>query len=243
MCGRFVLDASLDELRRLFGIEVPATNLEPRYNIAPAQPVCVIRLAGEDSETGVPVGQREMVMMRWGLVPDWMKDWSGGRPLINARSESVAEKPSFRSAYRYRRCLVPANGWYEWLSSSGRGAKQPIHIRLRDPRYRPFAFAGIWELWTGPDGESRLYSLAILTMPAHRSLASIHHRMPVVLAAENYDAWLCSDARLPFDILAKPGFLDDGAYETFPVTTRVNRVSAEGPGLLAGAQPDQSWLL
>lgn len=243
MCGRYVLEASLDDLTKRFGIESPATNLAPRYNIAPTQPVCAIRLAGEDSETGTPVGKREMVMMRWGLVPFWMKEVPKSRPLINARSETVAEKPSFRGSYRHKRCLVPADGWYEWAARSGQRGKQPVYIRPRSPQQRPFAFAGLWDCWTGPGGDNWLLSLSILTMPAHRSMAHIHHRMPVALTDDSYDSWLDPGHHPPADALSGLRIFGDDDYETFDVSTRVNHVAADGPELISAYGPDQPRLL
>lgn len=220
MCGRYVQDASLDELKRLFKIAVPpATNLAPRYNIAPTQPVCAIRLAQEDGGTDAAPGSREMVMMRWGLVPFWMKDVPKSRPLINARAETVAQKPSFRGAFRHRRCLVPATGWYEWTTRRGQSAKQPVLIRPHKADNRPFAFAGLWDCWTGPGGDNWLLSLVILTMPAHPSLSHIHHRMPVVLKPDSYDIWLRSvtatGGRPSADALAGLHLYEAEDYEFF----------------------------
>ncbi|HKI36710.1 MAG TPA: SOS response-associated peptidase [Gemmataceae bacterium] len=183
MCGRFTLFASGDELARLFGFEtagVPA--LEPRYNVAPTQPVAAVRL--DD-------GRRALVLLRWGLIPSWAKDPGIGNSLINARSETAAEKPSFRSAFRQRRCLVPASGFYEWQATGGKH-KQPYHFRRRDGK--PFAFAGLWERWHDGDGQP-VETCAILTTEANAVVRPVHDRMPVILPPGDFAAWL--DPRTP----------------------------------------------
>jgi putative SOS response-associated peptidase YedK len=163
--------------------------LAPRFNIAPTQPVAAVRLAPES-------GQRQLAFLKWGLVPAWAKDPAIGNRLINARAESVAEKPAFRAAFRRRRCLVVADGFYEWQRSGGR--KQPYFIRLRDDR--PFAFAGLWESWEGKDvprtfwetvpGTSLLETCTLITTGPNELMEPIHNRMPVILAPNDYDRWL-----------------------------------------------------
>ncbi len=185
MCGRYTQISSWSELVRLYRITDAATplNLRPRYNIAPTQDVSVVRAAPDG-------GGRTLTRMRWGLVPSWAKDLAIGARLINARAETVAEKPSFRDAYRRRRCLIPADGFYEWQKRPG-GPKQPYLITLKDQR--PIAFAGLWECWNkAPDGRP-VQTCAIITTEANDLLRPIHGRMPVILDAADHDAWLDAD--------------------------------------------------
>ncbi len=176
MCGRFTLRTPAHALAEAFGVpERP--NLAPRYNIAPTQAVAAVRRAD---------GGRELVMLRWGLIPAWAKDAVIGNRMINARAETVADKPAFRAAFRHRRCLIAADGFYEWRKTGG-GAKQPYHIRLESGA--PFAIAGLWERWRPPDGEA-VESCTLITTAANALLAPIHDRMPVIVGPEDYDAWL-----------------------------------------------------
>ncbi len=178
MCGRFTLRTPAHTLAKAFGVpELP--NLRPRYNVAPTQDVPAVRRAGDGAA-------RELAMRRWGLIPSWAREPGIGSRMINARAETVAEKPSFRSAFRRRRCLVPADGFYEWQKTPG-GAKQPFHIHLEDDA--PFAIAGLWERWQPPDGEA-IESCTLITTGANELLRPIHDRMPVILAPADYDAWL-----------------------------------------------------
>ncbi len=176
MCGRFFSMVTPSDLGRSFDIEV-RSNMEPRDNIAPTQPVDVVRLAEN--------GKRQLMPMRWGLVPGWAKQ-VGTSPLINARAETVGEKPSFRGGYQYRRGIVPATGWYEWRIENKR--KMPFAHRLPDQSL--LGFACIWELWEGRGEGSWLESFALLTMEAIGPAAAIHTRMPVLVHPENYRNWL-----------------------------------------------------
>ncbi len=189
MCGRFTLRAPAHDLAAAFGVDLRA-NLAPRYNIAPTQPVAVLR-AGAAGAGGDKALARVLALLRWGLIPAWTRDPSIGARMINARAETLAEKPAFRAAYRARRCLVLADGFYEWrkpAEGEGRGAaKQPWFIHRADDA--PFAFAGLWERWTGPDGAA-IESCAIVTTEANARLAPIHDRMPVIVPPEAYDLWL-----------------------------------------------------
>ena len=186
MCGRYTLYADPSVLAELFGLfETPV--LGPRYNIAPTQPVAVVRIA----ETGAG---REWALVQWGLVPSWSKDPTIGARMINARAETVAEKPSYRAAFRRRRCIAPADGFFEW--ARGEKRKQPMYITVREGR--PFGIAALWERWVGPDG-SEIESCTLLTTEANELLAPIHERMPVILEPEDYGLWL-GDGR---DALAK----------------------------------------
>lgn len=174
MCGRFSFATPADVVAEVFEVAaVPP--LTPRYNIAPTQEVTAVRREE---------GQRRLTRLRWGLIPAWAKDASLGARLINARAETVAEKPAFRAAFRARRCLILADGFYEW--SAGGGGKQPYFISFAG--FRPFAMAGLWERWSGA-GET-VESCAILTTTANQLVAPLHHRMPVILAPEAVPAWL-----------------------------------------------------
>lgn len=205
MCGRFTLGSGPEEISRAFGIPRP-TDLVPRYNVAPTQRVAAVRSSGAG---------RELVFLRWGLIPSWSRDKAIGARLINARGETVAEKPSFRSAFQHRRCLVLADGFYEWKASGKE--KQPYYITLRDGG--PFALAGLYERWEG-DAEV-IESCTIITTGANELMRPLHDRMPVILAPCDHGTWL--DAQWPTEDLARllrpyPG----DAMRATPVSTRVN---------------------
>src|SRR5579864_5897314 len=175
MCGRYVVTSPPGALRTLFGYE-EEPNFPPRYNVAPAQPIAIVRLVG---------GKRQFALVRWGLLPSWVKDPRTFSLLINARGETVLEKPAFRAAMKRRRCLIPADGFYEWQAEGGR--KRPFFIHAKTGA--PLAFAGLWETWTGPNGEE-LETAAIVTTRANSTLAPIHERMPVIVPPEAFDLWL-----------------------------------------------------
>ena len=217
MCGRFLLTAPVEALRRLFGVS-DSPNLMARYNIAPTQTTGVVRLKPAG-------GGRELAALRWGLVPSWAKDVAVGAGLINGRSDGVATKPSFRAAYRQRRCLVPADGFYEWAPGPAKAPKQPYLVRRADRG--TFAFAGIWERWQG-DGQT-VQSFAIITTDANKILAAIHHRMPVILDPRDYAAWLDIGNERAQELL-KPA--PDGLLQAIAVSTRVNAVRNDDPGLI-----------
>ncbi len=171
MCGRFTLTTSPEQLRAAFyGLSVP-DQVQPRYNIAPTQPVAVV--ANDD--------KFQMDFFIWGLIPSWAKDPAIGSRMINARAETLAEKPSFRAAFRRRRCLVLADGFYEWRQEPGQRSKTPMYIKLKSGE--PFAFAGLWENWNSPDG-SNVLSCTIITTEPNSLMQSIHNRMPVILSKE-----------------------------------------------------------
>lgn len=219
MCGRFTLFAPGDVLERMFGVD-EAPSLAPRYNIAPSQPVAAGRVLPDGSG-------REIALLRWGLVPSWAKDPAVGERMINARAETVAEKPSFRSAFRRRRCLVPADGFYEWRKAPGR--KHPYFIRFRDER--PFAIASLWERWEGPDG-SAVETCALITTAANEAVSPIHDRMPVILDPNDYDLWLdpalqAKEALLPL-LRAFPA----DEMTAFPVDLRVNNPKVDTPACI-----------
>ena len=178
MCGRFAQRTPAKTLAREFQVnEIP--DIEPRYNIAPTQDILSIRQTDEG---------REEAMLKWGLVPSWAKDVSIGAKLINARSETVTEKPSFREAFKKRRCIIPADGFYEWQRTGGR--KQPYFFLMRDEH--PFGFAGLWEKWRDADGQT-LETCTILTTEANEVLRPVHDRMPVILHSNDYAIWLDGD--------------------------------------------------
>lgn len=177
MCGRFSLFADGEEVAAALGLAAPPF-LAPRYNVAPTQPVAAVRLKAGSAE-------RELTHFYWGLIPGWAKDPSLASRMINARAETVADKPAFRAAFKYRRCLIPASGFYEWRKLDGQ--KQPMHIQPADAPL--FALAGLWEHWVSPDG-SEIDSCAILTTDANERVRPIHDRMPVILLPEDYDTWL-----------------------------------------------------
>ena len=221
MCGRFTLSTAADVLQQLFEIDAgPMPALAPRYNVAPSQDVAVVRAA-------TAAGRREMVLLRWGLVPSWAKDADIGNRLINARSETVADKPAFRSAFVARRCLLPADGFYEWASTDG--GKQPYLFRMRTAE--PFALAGLWETWRPTDGP-RLDTCTILTTAANGVVAPVHPRMPVILPADAYGAWLDPDnrSREALQALLRPA--DDGLLVGFRVDRRVGSPRHDDPGLV-----------
>jgi len=178
MCGRFVGFRSLDELKDFFPIDKAACEAISNYNVAPSQEILAIAKYEDENW---------LVKFHWGLVPFWAKDISIGNRMINARSESIAEKPSFRNAFKKRRCLILADGFYEWKGEKGR--KQPMFITL--PDHKPFAFAGLWETWNKKDDQDSIYkSCTIITTQASESMSDIHHRMPVILKPQLYEIWL-----------------------------------------------------
>lgn len=180
MCGRFAQRTDAKRLAREFKVEeVP--EVKPRYNIAPTQDILSIRQAE---------GEREAVFLKWGLIPSWAKYASIGAKLINARAETVTEKPSFREAFKRRRCIIPTDGFYEWQRTGGR--KRPYFFRMKDER--PFGFAGLWERWEG-SGSRAINSCAILTTEANEVLRPVHDRMPVILHPDDYELWLGADVR------------------------------------------------
>ena len=205
MCGRFLLKSPLVRLQGHFGF-AERPNLAPQYNIAPTQTVPIVRR--RKSEEG-----RELAFVRWGLVPFWAKDLSIGSRLINARAEGIAEKPAFRDAFKARRCLVPADGFYEWRKIDG--GKQPMLVRLRSGE--PFGFAGLWERWRGPEGPVETFT--IVTTDPNAVTAPIHNRMPVILDPADYDQWL-DPTKPDGQALLRP--CPDDWLEACPVSTKVN---------------------
>ncbi|MEM7043242.1 MAG: SOS response-associated peptidase [Pseudomonadota bacterium] len=222
MCGRFMLKTPIGEIADLFGLDA-SPMLPPRYNIAPSQDAAIIRLSEE--------GGRELALTHFGLIPHWADDPRVGYKMINARGETVDRLPSFRDAYRKRRCLVPTDGFFEWqtVGPSGRGPKQPYAIRRPDEK--PFAFAGIHERWRAKDGSRTIESFAIVTTSANQHLAPIHHRMPVVLHPKAYDLWLdpSNDGRP----LLKP--CPEDWLEPVQIGLRINKPAHDDPSVLEPA--------
>jgi putative SOS response-associated peptidase YedK len=217
MCGRYLITSAPEAFRRLFGYpEQP--NFPARYNVAPTQPVPIVRLYE---------GQRQFALVRWGLIPPWVKDPRKFSLLINARGESVNDKPAFRNAMRRRRCLLPADGFYEWKVEGAR--RRPHIVRPRDGG--PIAFAGLWETWMGPNGEE-METAAIVTKSADPELTHLHDRMPVIVLPDAFDFWLDGskvDAMSATALFApgRPGLLD--AYEVSPA---VNSADNDNPSLI-----------
>ncbi|MCH2100448.1 MAG: SOS response-associated peptidase [Planctomycetes bacterium] len=219
MCGRLTLTSSAEEIASVFRLaHMPA--LEPRYNLAPTQHSLIVHDDGQGKRIAEPA--------HWGLLPRWAKDTSFGNKTFNARSETVAEKPSFRDAYKKRRCLVPSNGFYEW--ENRRGKKFPWYFHITDQQL--FAFAGLWERWTNPETKQEVRSFTILTLPANADLERLHHRMPLILETpERQEKWLAG-ARKTQTIDPPPAPQLAGTLDTYPVSLAVNRAGIEGPGCI-----------
>jgi putative SOS response-associated peptidase YedK len=223
MCGRFTLKTPATVLIEHFGLSTALPRqrelFEPRYNIAPTQDVTAIR--------ATPESEREAVSLRWGLIPSWTKDLAKARPLINARSETVAEKPSFRTAVRRRRCLIPADGFFEWQAVGKK--KQPFYIRRPDEA--PFALAGLWEVWDGTAQGSgpRIESCTILTTAANQMMSELHDRMPVILSPNDYAVWLDPTNDDPQSLTPLFTPLPNDELVAGPVSTYVNKPSNQGP--------------
>lgn len=216
MCGRYTLTDPGDIVTEL-GAETAGVELAPRYNIAPTQNVPVVRANREGDG-------REVRVMRWGLIPFWAKEASIGNRMINARSESVAEKSSFKTPLKRSRCLVLADGFYEWRKTQG--GKQPYHIHLK--KNRPFTFAGLWDRWTkGPEGT--VESFTILTTAANQKVASLHDRMPVILDGEARDIWLDRSVEDPSMLVPLLRPFDDDEIDYFPVAKIVSNPANDQP--------------
>lgn len=222
MCGRFTLKTDAAEVAEVFRLEEPPA-LAPRYNIAPTQAIAAVRRAPDGPA-------RALDFLHWGLVPAWAGDPAVGSRMINARCETVFEKPAFRDAVRLRRCLVPADGFFEWQSTSP--ARQPFWIRMKDGRL--FALAAIWERWeprTGPP----IQSCAVLTTPANELVAPLHDRMPAIVAPSDFELWLDPDVREPERISAILQPFPAAAMVSSAVSARVNDVRNDDPRCLAAA--------
>ena len=214
MCGRFAFYSPSEATAALFGAS-GSLDLEPRYNIAPTQYIAAIRNAEQDG--------RELALLRWGLVPFWAKDPSIGNRMINARAETVAEKPAFRAAYKRRRCLVLADGFYEWHKENG--GKTPYFISLASEQ--PFAFAGLWEHWKNKESDETIESATLLTADADDFMAQLHHRMPVILEPDTADRWLAGD-----DDVVDYAIHHSPKLKASPVDRSVNNPKHEGESLI-----------
>jgi putative SOS response-associated peptidase YedK len=230
MCGRFVLTSDANTIQQHFNLDAPPEGVIPRYNIAPTQPVAVI------------TNENPMAMdyFTWGLIPSWSKDPSIGSRMINARGETIHEKPSFRSAFKRRRCLIPANGFYEWTQRSK--SKVPMFVHLTNQTL--FAMAGLWEVWHGPNGEI-IKSCTIITSEPNEVVKPLHNRMAVILHEDDYDLWLSPD-ELPPDAL-KPLIrpFEANKMEAYEVSTLVNKPSNDTPECIVPVEspPGQTALM
>lgn len=225
MCGRYTLHHDSEEIADRFGVDPVIELTPPRFNIAPSQIMPIIRQTGE----------REMIGCKWGLVPYWAKDPAIGNKLINAKAETLAEKPSFKYALAKRRCLIPADGFYEW-QKKGKASSQPIYVRRRDGGL--FAFAGLWEVWRvpGADDDERLQTFTIITTEPNELISQFHHRMAVILKPEEEAVWL--DLRnKPQDVLSllRPYAAEE--LEAFPVSLAVNSPSFDDATCIAPVEP------
>ncbi len=220
MCGRYLLTSPIEALRRAFGVTGAPLNLAPRWNIAPTTDCLVVRCAQD--------GARRFATLRWGLVPAWARDAGGASRMINARGETVADKPAYREAFRRRRCLVPADGFYEWPETGE--DRRPVLFRRAD--LAPFAFAGLWERWRQPDGTA-LETFTIVNTEATGAMRAFHHRVPIVLDSAQQRLWL-DPAADPAPLVAGPAFED---FEAIRVGTRVNNVRNDDEACTAPAGP------
>jgi len=221
MCGRFAQAASPEAIAELFDLPLSAVPpYTPRYNLAPTQPALVLR-------RHPMTHQKELTFLTWGLIPSWAKDPSIGQKLINARAESLTEKPAFRAAFRRRRCIVPADGFYEW-KKTGDG-KQPYFIARKDGK--PMALAGLWERWESPDG-SVIESFALITTAPNALVRKIHNRMPAILPEDAFDLWLdpFADLSVLKELLMTPYPAD--RLKAWPVSTLVNNPAHDDPSLI-----------
>ena len=218
MCGRFTLQIPPEQLAEIFGlIETPI--FPARYNIAPSQKVAVIRQNGD--------GQNRLDFLRWGLIPSWAEDMSIGYKLINARSETIHEKHSFRHAIRYRRCIIPATGFYEWVEEGK--VKKPLYVRMKDGS--PMIFAGLWESWKSPE-KNIVESCTILTTASNKLIAPLHERMPVILHQQEYNAWLDREMDDPEKLKRLYQSYPADLLEMYLVSQSVNSTKNEGPDLI-----------
>lgn len=219
MCGRYTLSKLEQILRQFPSITELPPDLAPRFNIAPTQPIPVIANNHPD----------RLEMFHWGLVPSWAKDISIGNKMINARAETLADKPAFRTALKRRRCLIPADGFYEWRKNPDK-TKTPMYVRVAGGR--PFAFAGLWDVWHSPDG-SQLPSCTIITTAPNRLMASVHDRMPLILPPESYGRWLASGEQDVADLADLLSPFPADQMDMYPVARTVNSPRNDEPGCIA----------
>ena len=222
MCGRYLVTTPPEAIRALFRYrEQP--NFPPRYNIAPTQPVPIVRMTD---------GTKHFALVRWGLIPPWVKDPRGFSLLINARAETIHEKPAFRNAMKRRRCLFPADGFYEWKTDGSR--KRPFMAKPKGGGLT--AFAGVWENWIGPNGEE-VETAAIITTEANKEMGAVHHRAPVIVPPEQFDFWLDCANVSEQEASSLFGRAPDGAMEVYEVSSAVNRVANDTAELLKAYDP------
>jgi len=221
MCGRFALKTTAQAIKEMFLLE-QGYDYDPHFNIAPSQSIAVIRYSPKQSA-------RVLSPMTWGFLPPWAKDPATAYKMINARAETVAEKPTYRGPFKYKRCLIPADGFYEWKQLEGLGAKQPYYIKRCDEK--PFAFAGLWEYWCGADG-SELETCTIITIKANELMAPIHNRMPVIIKESGYDVWLDPRVQEPKLLQAYLEPFPSEELEAYPVSTFVNKPENDTPDCL-----------
>ena len=212
MCGRFTLTVDPEDLKEQFEKTTFPEKYAPRFNIAPSQAILAIANDGKNAAD----------FFLWGLIPSWAKEASIGNRMINARGETLGEKPSYRGAYKYKRCLIPADGFYEWKSQPGTKTKAPYFIHMKDGK--PFAFAGLWDEWHGPDG-SPIRSCTIITTSPNVLMASIHDRMPVILRPQDYGEWLDTAPRAPGSLQHLIAAFPPDPMEAYPVSELVNSPS------------------
>jgi putative SOS response-associated peptidase YedK len=223
MCGRFTLTVDPAELKQEFGEFTFPAQFAPRFNIAPTQPVLAI--PNDD--------KNEADFFVWGLIPMWAKDPAIGNRLINARGETLEEKPAFRGSLKYKRCLILADGFYEWKSVPGRKTKTPFFIHMKDRK--PFAFAGLWDSWNSPDG-SLIKSCTIITTEPNELMAIIHNRMPAILHPRDYAKWLDPSPQTPDQLKPLIKSFPADVMDAYPVSPLVNKPSNDAPELVVPVQ-------
>lgn len=219
MCGRFTLTVNPADLQDTFSKFIFPEKFAPRFNIAPSQPILAVPNDGANAAD----------FFIWGLIPMWAKDPSIGNRLINARGETVAEKPSFRGAFKYKRCLILADGFYEWKANPGTKTKTPYFIHMKDRK--PFVFAGLWDSWESPDGSS-VKTCTIITTEPNELMEPIHNRMPVILHTRDYAKWLETSPQTPDSLLPLIKSYPADEMSAYPVSTLVNKPSNDKPELV-----------
>ncbi len=246
MCGRFVSSSTPDEIANYFGVdqmfEATEAPVEPNFNVAPSQSVLVVRERADQADRPEPGEAAEAVRrldaLRWGLVPFWAKDLRVGNKMINARSETLATKNAFKKSFARRRCIVPVDGFYEWAAVPGQKKKQPYFIHRPDGD--PYAFAGLWEIWRGPDrdGSEEVHSCTIITGAPNETMATIHDRMPVMLPPDAWDEWLDPTNDDIDDLSRHFAPAPSELIELRPVSTAVNSARNNVPELIERVEPE-----
>lgn len=216
MCGRFTLTIDPSELKETFANYTFPSRFSPRFNIAPTQPVLAIPNDNKNTAD----------FFLWGLIPSWAKDPTIANKLINARGETIAEKPSFRGSFKYKRCIIPADGFYEWKAQAGEKTKIPHFIHMKDRQ--PFALAGLWDEWNSPDGSS-IRTCTIITTQPNELMSTLHNRMPVILDAMDYNRWLDPAPQTPENLLSLIKPFPADRMSAYPVSTMVNRPDNDRP--------------